>query len=282
MDASRSVRHTARACGISPSTAFRWRHRLLSRSTQIRAEEVRQGGWIITRLVPLPESPKGDPSRGPIGSVPVRGLTASPRRGSPNHIWTLATIVRTGPTRAASLHLDPLWIAPMPPPAGALVRGLSPLVRTGARAFGEFGSLSPMASACRSLRVRWNALPQGTRRLGHLDDDIRTLRRHGVQLRYWIRPFRGVATHHLGKYLTWYLLVHRHAALPVRVAHILGISLRRRNAVPGGTRLLEAFLPKCVADLETRQHAPRTEPRSRGVDVDARPCGISGARARTT
>jgi transposase-like protein len=236
MEESHSVRRTARDCGIAPSTAFRWRHQLLSRSTQIRLEGIRPGTSVVTRLLALPESAKGDPSRGPLGVLPPRGLTASPFRGFPNRVWTLATIVRARRPRAASLQFEPVFIAPRPPPSAALVRGLSPLLRAGGAVYGETGHLSPMASACRTLHGRWNPVPRGTGEVGRIDADLRSVRRHTLALRHWMRRFRGVATHHLHKYLTWYVLVRRHSGQTARVAEILGDRRRRGNAVPAGTR----------------------------------------------
>jgi transposase-like protein len=197
--ASVSVRGAAALLGINPTTAFRWRHRLLS-DVQARQGETLHGS-IELATTHFAYSEKGQRHLGRTGRR--RGL--SPCDWMLHHrVCVLVACDRCGHVRSAVClghrpSVRDLEIA-VARPKGLLIL---------CAAQGRFGPASCLAVRrggvfldARTGRVR----PSGPmRQLVH----IRTTQGYVSRLRSWLQRFRGVATKYLANYLTWHSRIDR-------------------------------------------------------------------------
>ena len=94
-----TVRESARSCGISVNTTFRWRHRFLS--TQTRQKKL-EGILEVDETLFL-HSRKGDRKAKQDRPPQSRGGTASQRGRSSEQVAVLTTVQRGGPTRTTKL-----------------------------------------------------------------------------------------------------------------------------------------------------------------------------------
>lgn len=200
--ASRSIRWTAGATGIQPSTVFRWRHRLLE---AVRAaDRGRLEGDVAVGETCFPLSEKGR-----------RNLERPPRRRRDpfwwlgNRVWVLlarddagrALAETTGETRPRITDMAHVLLPRLAPDARIL------------DAAGPFG-----AAACLARREgRAYRRIKGRALLDHPAVS------YGLQLRRWLVGFRGVAMKYLTNYLAW----HRFLTLT-----------ERRRIAPSDARLL--------------------------------------------
>lgn len=206
-----SVRAAAIEAGVAPSTAFRWRHRMLS-------EPALQEGYELRSIVEadetgFPESFKGQ------RSLPRRARHRGDRptrRGRPaERLPVLVVEDREGH------HFDAL-LSPATPStmASLLAQILAPETLLccaepdllGAIA-GEdeiaCAALAPAATATSDQNERPPAtlpmLPPSRQRVLH----TRHVRAYSTELQHWMRRFRGVASRYLPNYLGWRRLLTR-------------------------------------------------------------------------
>lgn len=203
MEDGLSVRATASRLGLHPSTAFRWRHRLLAWLEAHDHETL--AGWVELDLVRFAESRKGE-----------RTLHRAPRRRavSPQE-W-----FRT-PRADVAVAVDRAGHAVTALVQGAgkgeeLVRLVACLERRLQPAAGSCQLISAQrriqswAISGPSLPGRFHYLPRTKSPLA----GVALARDYGRRLRQWIGRFRGVATRYLPNYLIW----HRLADAPRRNA----------------------------------------------------------------
>lgn len=195
-----TIRQSARRLGVDPSTAFRWRHRLLA--TLRDTERGRLSGRISVDMTWLPHSDKG--TRGlarPARRVAYTGMSWETRIA-----WVLAACDDSGRaigayTGAARPRL-PTVIALLQQRAGdgTSLLGRSSLWGLLARAAGRLG-LAFEREFYVPLRARDAADPEQAR--------VYLLR-----WKKWLTRFRGIATKYIDHYLAWFRLLDRVAGRP--------------------------------------------------------------------
>ncbi len=185
------IRTTARLVGISPATAFRWRHRILP------AQDLGDTG-VLGRLVTTGETWFQQSEKG------SRTLDRPPRRRGIWHrcdatpVWVL--VARDDRARIATAVVglrrpDPDDII------AALGHRLSPEAELMSR-YGWYGA--PARAADRLEIPHRNA--------GLTAPEVVAVKFYAVRQRRWMRRFRGVATRYLANYLAWYRFVEGSAA----------------------------------------------------------------------
>lgn len=194
MAQSLSVRRTARALGVHPTTAFRWRHRTLAGVR--RGDPTRLRGIVEIEHHWSPLSRKGQPGRPQVadgrraGTPGVVVIVACDREGGV--VSHVGDVVGSGQLRLAELE-------------AALAARLAPRPTLVARE-GRLGAVARLARRLGGEHVRTcSARSELSRGLGH----VGTVRRYRVGVGLWLRPFRGVATRYLGNYLAWHNAVDR-------------------------------------------------------------------------
>ena len=208
-----SVRDTAERIGICKNTAFAWRHRVIAALASADSQTVCQGIVEVAQW-PLIRSFKGSrpPREADIGDLEpiVQRNPISYRRLFPEcrRAVLVVAVDRAGTARAGvMLHGEPLRDA------------LSHMMSETADpcAFKDYVSLpAPMDWPG---RVNWIGRRRG--RLSTSDRldpgplyHVRNARRVVYDFRYWLRPFRGVATKYLLRYFSWYVRIV--AMAPIR------------------------------------------------------------------
>jgi hypothetical protein len=186
----------------------------------------------VTRI---PECRKG---RQPVVEGPPRSFVAGMEADPDNSIWVLCIRARIGPGRRTADTLLPAWVGRIPPPASCLTPLLPRVAHSRASIFGRHGPLSPMALACRRLRLDSNPVVPSRTIGARIDRDIGAIRGEGFRLRHWMQRFRGIATVNLSSYLAWYAMVRLHVRLPDCLSGAFASSPRRRTPIPQGCRWL--------------------------------------------
>lgn len=203
MASATSVRRTAARLRINPTTAFRWRHRLLDHLRTRPSEPL--ADWIELDETRFPYSEKGQRAgyaparrRGLVGWERLQHhqtavVIASDRRGHLIHV----KCVGRRPTLAEMERGVGDWIVGRP---------------TICAEQGRFGIARRLAQgrqgAYRDARRRAARPSHGSGTLVH----IRTARAARHRLHAWMARFRGVATKYLANYLVW----HCHVDRPLR------------------------------------------------------------------
>ena len=223
-----SVRKAGARLGIAPSTALRWRHRLLRAlaATADADPASKLSGWIeVSTRLWFPKSFKGRPvpdrparSRGIRYRTGFQGmranvLTACDRRG---HV--LATLL---PETYPAYHISTDHVEQA---LARRVTGSSPVLTSWQGPLGWFGTVTR-----RRPGWRYQQAPAGFR--NHPDPwpaHVRTVQAYEVRLRHWIARFRGVATTYLPLYLSW------HRAVDSRSARGVVTALLRWPVQPSG------------------------------------------------
>jgi transposase-like protein len=190
---SLSVRASARAVGVHPSTAFRWRHRILGWLAAHDREHL--SGWVEVGLVRIPKSEKGSRS---LGRAPRRrGVQGAEWWSSPRASVVVACD-RRGAVVSGTLpgearrprpeHVDAVLrdrLLPTRPPARIITQRAFPL---------EWDAVAALVS-----------VPRGPPRTGHAHLEHReNLDAYCRRLRRWLGRFHGVATRYLDHYLGWH------------------------------------------------------------------------------
>ena len=200
----RSIRLTAVRAGVSPATAFRWRHRLLA-GTHQTVTSIQLSGIVEIHVLHFPESFKGARPRG--RPPRRREVPAKERRDRSRQIaailardrlggWADVTIGEPGAVSEASL-------AQM---LGGRIALPTTVCSPYRRAFASFCRHRGLANDCAGGPLRH---PGVRAPLYHIEAAAAA----GRSFNWWLRRFRGVATRYLHRYLTWHGLLDRHAGL---------------------------------------------------------------------
>ena len=191
VDGRLTVRASAAVLGLDKNTALRWRHRLLE---QWRGDpRERLSGCITVGAFTVPRSEPGS-----------RSLTRPARRRGER--WS-TPLFQTDPETVLVGLEDPATpermrrltvhhIGPVHPLAVRYEEYITPRVDSVSVVVGCRGPLSPLGLYARRLGVAYR-----TDRATFLPRRVFMLRQ---ELRGWLRPFRGVATHRLNNYLEWF------------------------------------------------------------------------------
>lgn len=195
-----SVRASARWVGINPSTAFRWRHRVLESLRSRDAETL--VGWTELGTMRFAYSEKG---RRDSSAAPRKRGAAPGTRTSLRRIIVLVACDRVGDIvtqvlgeavtrRPTGIDLNRTLIGRFRPPA--ILTSLN----------GQLSSYATFAVR-QSVTYRDARVSQRGRRdaLAH----VRTLLDYSERFHDWMGRFRGVATKYLSNYLAWHRVLDR-------------------------------------------------------------------------
>lgn len=188
-----TVRHTARLLGIHPSTAFRWRRRLLAGLR--RTEIPRLGGRVSVGETWFPFSRKGS-----------RSLDRPPRKRR---------------FEGLSSETDPVWVVLAADTRGALAGATAgatrpelPILRDvlggcfepNSVVLSRAGKYGGPARLAREEGLGWEQ-ERGILPERRSDGDPEPAPLLAWRLKRWLRRFRGVATRYLDEYLVWFRLI---------------------------------------------------------------------------
>lgn len=207
-----TIHRTAKALGVAPSTAFRWRHRFLGapRSAKpgmlVGVAEMDETYFLesFKGKSALPRPPR------------KRGGRASKRGLSREQIPVLVARDRSGvttdyvlsDTRKAAIKaiLQPLL------PADAVV------CSDGAGSIGQ---------ATRELGLEHHAVLSSSGRHALGAWHVQNVNAYHSRLKTWMRRFNGVATSYLENYLGWFRALERTPPTPSQPAQLLALALGR-------------------------------------------------------
>jgi hypothetical protein len=182
-----TVRHTARALGVTVPTAFRWRHRLLTALCSVDARRLR--GTVAVAETCFPHSEKG-----------CRNLEREPRRRGDLYWWlgprAWVLLARERPDGPASSDV----VGPRRPGPEQLERCLGPRLEP------DVTLQATQNMEAVSIFARTRELASATLRGSDLFAHPAAL--YGMLLRRWLLPFQGVATKYLSNYLAWHRFLH--------------------------------------------------------------------------
>lgn len=180
VEAAASVRKSAALVGIHPSTAFRWRHRLLDFA--LDPDDARLSGLVEVTSFELRYSTKGARQDSNGREPRVHVLWGRDRRGAS---FALPRYGDRASDFAAVLHdrLD----------------GRATIFTDGQRLAGS-GRFARRYEAAVLGCTRFHSLDSPDTKLAHIGNVRSQIRR----FRAWLRPFRGVATKYLPNYLAWH------------------------------------------------------------------------------
>lgn len=191
MQDSLSVRKTAKKLEISVSTAFRWRHRLLSGLKKYR-QKVDLSGLVEMDETMFRYSEKGS-----------RHLSRKPRkRGGDNHVkgrsknQVYAVIARDRTNKTRSFVLEHMS-------GKALIEEIANTIQTESQLCTDsWRSYQTFARKMNFKHHRLN-ISQG-QRIIHGIYHIQNVNAYHSRLKEWIHRFHGVATKYLSNYLAWF------------------------------------------------------------------------------
>jgi transposase-like protein len=194
---SLSIRAAARAVGVAPSTAFRWRHRLLRDLEKNRRETLK--GWIelTTRRVPVSYKGQRHLDRA------ARRRGPAPGRAPPQTSVVIA-IDRYGSVVSASIPNGRVSSRDLEESIGRHVVD-RPLVIA---AEGRLGAASFFARRAggifRDARRARGIFGRARRVDGQAVYSVEAARAYALALETWMERFHGVATKYLPNYLAWH------------------------------------------------------------------------------
>ena len=189
-----SVRAAARAVRVAPSTAFRWRHRLLADLGRSHGEHLR--GCIELTKRRVPPSAKGQ--RGLTRPARCRGR----RPGAEPESFVTVVIAVDRYANAAVACVPQSIVSTLD-----LERVIGPKCTGGSiilAAEGRLGRAARFARrrGCLFRDVRFSGASNALDRLSAGRD-------YGQELNAWLKRFRGVATKYLQNYLEWHRASNR-------------------------------------------------------------------------
>jgi transposase-like protein len=219
-----SIRAAGRRLGIHHNTTFRWRHRWLTRPAALKDVDFQGIVQAVTvsfvdvrvgeqpwRRVAIPEAAVRRMPPAAVASSGVGELDGAPpgtaegaRDRSPAvgrpPVVVLVACDRRG---ATTDHLLDAF------DEAAVAAVLAPLLAAGRTTLHSPDS-AVLAAVASDLGVPHRRCPAPT--AGGCDGrhGLRHVRGYVERLRCWMRRFRGVSTHHLGRYLGWRRLLDRH------------------------------------------------------------------------
>ena len=204
-----SVHQAAAVLKVSPSTAFRWRHRFLRLPQAVKAT-------ALTGVVEADETFFLRSSKGqcPGRKARKRGGRASREQRGEDLIPVLVARDRSGAT--ADFLLEAVSKA-------CLSQALKPRIHTDAILCSD-GSAA-MAAAATALRVQHEALNLSAGERVRGPWHIQNANAYHGRLKAWIARFKGVATDYLQSYLGWFRALDRASKTRRNSAPLLALAL---------------------------------------------------------
>jgi transposase-like protein len=190
MVASWTVRRAARRIGVHPTTAFRWRHRILAAVRRGTCQLL--GGRVATIELVTAYSEKGTKRRG-------RAHVARRARGSDARERVIAVFMRDEQQRTSAEVVGRRFLT-----AEMLRKALLTRVAGDSTIITRAGAFSPYAGMCNRVGMPLLSLAPGTSAdpvALRCHDAVATMRH---RYRTWEHPFHGVATRYLKHYLAWF------------------------------------------------------------------------------
>lgn len=190
MLAGESLAKAAKRCGVAPSTAFRWRHRFLQAPAVDKPSKLK--GIVEADETFILESFKGKRSGLP-RPARKRGGKAVKRGLSREQIPVLVARDRTGRTTDAVLPTLS---------HGAITDALEGVVTADNQICCDGGKA--IVGFARRKEIACSILPKpGGPRPEAPNLHINNVNAYHGRLKEWLRPFHGVATKYLDRYLGW-------------------------------------------------------------------------------
>lgn len=201
-----SVRKSAKACGVAPSTAFRWRHRFLAAPAACKPAQlcgiVEADETFFRRsykgsrrwTTPVPDTPP--PSR----AARRRGAPTG-KRGTPLDQQVPVLIMRDRQKVTSDAVLDNLT-------AQAIGKHLIPRLAADALLCTDTGRAYGVIARQAGIRHEPVNISAGE----YVRDGvfhIQNVNAYDSRLKAWMQPFRGVATRYLHNYLGWRRMIER-------------------------------------------------------------------------
>ncbi len=212
LDEGLSVHQAAERLQVSPSTAFRWRHRFLSLAQQ--AKSALLSGIAEADETFILRSAKGQRVSG--RAPRRRGGHASTRGTSDDHVPVLVARDRSGGSTDFILGRAS---------KREILASLSTVLAADAVLCTD-GS-SAMATAASAMGIEHHALNMTTGPRVRGPWHIQNVNAYHSRLKGWLRRFRGVATRYLHHYLGWFRAVDRCAPRHLPAEQFLDLSLGR-------------------------------------------------------
>lgn len=212
LDEGLTVHQAAERLQVARSTAFRWRHRFLRATHQVKS--ARLSGIAEADETFLLRSNKGQKVSG--RKPRRRGGHARTRGTGDDHVPILVMRDRSGSSTDFILYRCS---------KKEILTSLAPVLATDAVLCTD-GS-SAMASAAAHLGIEHHALVGTTGKRVRGPWHIQNVNAYHSRLKDWIRRFRGIATSYLNHYLGWFRTVDRVAPQHINPGQLLDFALGR-------------------------------------------------------
>ena len=221
---SKTIRESAKHCGVNKDTTFRWRHRMLNNPKSLSARHLH--GIVEFDETYFLESFKG--SRHLNRTARKRGGTASKRGISSEQTAVLVARDRSGNTMDAILFKSN---------QNTLAEVMVPVVdedallcsdkKTSYRAFAKkyHFTLETINASAKDKQVKDLRSTSLTAYVREKIYHIQNVNAYDSRLKTWVKRFNGVATKYLESYLGWMRLLDREKNLTP--AQLLGIMAKR-------------------------------------------------------
>jgi transposase-like protein len=208
---SKTIRQSAKHCGVDKSTTFRWRHRMLNNPKRLIAKHLH--GIIEFDETYFLESHKGE--RHLDRKPRKRGGSASQRGISSEQTAVLVARDRNGNTMDAILFKSN---------QNTLAEVMIPVIDKDALL------CSDKKTSYKAFAKKYHLILEtiNSSAKEHIRDKIyhiQTVNAYDSRLKAWIQHFHGVATKYLESYLGWMRLLDREKELTPE--HLLGIVAQR-------------------------------------------------------
>ncbi len=207
-----SVRRSARLLHVSPTTAFRWRHALLTAARE--RDDVQLGGWVELDWTWFAYSEKG--RRRLDRPAKRRGIRIGRQLLTPG---TTVAIACDRSNRVVTGLIDEDPAKDRLRDAGRLARVVAARVRRPGALIARTGRFGPAAVLARRLGLTFHDARghQSSARRARSIVHVRNALAYRNRLHLWIRRFRGVATRYLANYLVWHRAVDGHRRGRLRI-----------------------------------------------------------------
>jgi transposase-like protein len=204
-----SLRAAAARTGVHPTTAFRWRHRLLAGLVHHHQTPLAGRVELLDLFLPYSEKGRrGPPSRAYAPWSPRRRGHRIGRSFCAPKITLLLAAGADGAVQSATSFHDTVHLQQ--------VRAwLTPLLRPGVRLVARKRRLHPFARFAAECGAPFRGQPErsGPRQEANppalpAPPSLTLVFTYAARLRWWLGRFRGVASCHLDRYLAWHRWLH--------------------------------------------------------------------------
>jgi len=218
MEKGASLRATSRLAGIHPSTAFRWRHQILE-AHACRALPAWSHSIVLHRHTLGFVPKRKDPRQGTVSSRRVPGTEG---RSLKSAFWILSSVGRNGPHSTPGVDVRAIGTGPICLPASPEKRGLATWIGPKGMVWAQEGHCGPIAAAARRAGRSFGDLRRQREPVGVASprrwQDLADARTFIMEIRRWIRRFRGISADRVTHYLVWKRILtstaHGYARVP--------------------------------------------------------------------